>query len=559
MLRGLRGLTALTGLAAASSAAASPFRLVGAYELGAVDRLAALEAPAEDEADLALRLAGLAPDLDAQAAWTWQAAPGMRASCGPAKAPDGLGVVEAEAVATGLSPALVLVLERGEGGSTTPTAADIRVALGDGEPQVLLQPAVLPRHLAVRIGGEADLRAAQLVRTQVEMELCLEHKVGRGWVGGDTTRLRQAILLDPPDASRPDRKFFGGQRDPVPALLGPPDACLQRAEGLEERDAGGAGGSSLALVPTDVWGAGLRPCTASEQPGLRPTEGGAALPLHLGGQGGLPTVRPEAAWQELAIELHAATSTSTSTGTDTDTDTGAAQAADPLAGTELSVLLDGELLVDGVALQVPGAGPGERGLFDILAHVPHRYPTLGSPEDPDRYVVLVVPQWQLAEALARLEAGSPEAPRPRASTDQPLAVAEVLSRPELLFVQARDPARPAGAEWLELTEVMGQSGPSLRGWGYTAGLLAGREPAVTAGSRPPSWEQGLSAQRAREHSAVLGAVAVVLVVGLPGLVRVRELWSRVPEERADYWPGGVQPDQELQPDSPGTKIVEEQA
>ena len=52
----------------------------------------------------------------------------------------------------------------------------------------------------------------------------MEHKVGRGWTGADGDRLRQAFLLDPPDNNRPDRRYFGGQKDPVPGMLGPADA-----------------------------------------------------------------------------------------------------------------------------------------------------------------------------------------------------------------------------------------------------------------------------------------------------------------------------------------------
>ena len=66
----------------------------------------------------------------------------------------------------------------------------------------------------------------KLIRTQLEIELCLEHKVGRGWLGNDAENYGQAFLRDPPDHDRLDRKYFGGQRDPVPGLVGPSDACV---------------------------------------------------------------------------------------------------------------------------------------------------------------------------------------------------------------------------------------------------------------------------------------------------------------------------------------------
>ena len=196
----------------------------------------------------------------------WTAAPGMTRSCGPAKAPDGLGMFEAEALFDAQSPALAILLQAPPGGATLSTD-DVRVSLGIDGPQLRLYPAVSPRALAVSISGPGSLRHKQLVRTQLEMELCMEHKVGRGWIGGDGAALRQAFLLDPPAVGGADRKAFGGQRDPVPALLGPPDACLRREEGLEGGVVGGQGEGSLDLVPSDVWGASLRWCGPEETGG----------------------------------------------------------------------------------------------------------------------------------------------------------------------------------------------------------------------------------------------------------------------------------------------------
>ena len=143
-------------------------------------------------------------------------------SCGPAKAPDGLGVFEAEAMASGLSPTLAILLRREPDAPPRPPHADeLRVSLQDHGQRVTLQPATLPRALRVEITGGAEARYKQLTRTMIEKELCLEHKVGRAWIGALNTQgaLREAYLLDPPANSHVDRRFFGGQRDPVPALL----------------------------------------------------------------------------------------------------------------------------------------------------------------------------------------------------------------------------------------------------------------------------------------------------------------------------------------------------
>ena len=130
------------------------------------------------------------------------------------------------------------------------TNADVTVGLGVDQMAYTLQPMVMPRNLAINIDGyvepinpkepdaaaeeDTDLnsglfdtsRYQKLIRTQLEIELCLEHKVGRGWLGNDAEKLRQAFLLDPPDYDRLDRKYFGGQRDPIPGLIGPSDACV---------------------------------------------------------------------------------------------------------------------------------------------------------------------------------------------------------------------------------------------------------------------------------------------------------------------------------------------
>jgi hypothetical protein len=47
------------------------------------------------------------------------------------------------------------------------------------------------------------------------------------------------------------------------------------------------------------------------------------------------------------------------------------------------------------------------------------------------------------------------------------------------------------------------------------------------------------AQRALQQCLFQAAVAVLLLFVATGLVRIRDLWTRVPEERVEFWPGVV--------------------
>ncbi len=492
----------MSAILLAGLALATP-RLSGLYDLGALSVLD--DVPA------------------AERGFAWRPHASMSTSCGPAKAPDGLGVMEAEALAGGLSSALVILVTRPPGslppGSGAPGPESLRVALGEGEPQVLLQPMVDPRHLAVRVQGEATARHQQIVRTQLAMELCMEHKVGRSWTGRDAASLRQAFLLDPPDGGRPDRKSFGGQRDPVPALLGPADACLLgAAEGA--REASGRGEGSLDLVPSDVWGASLRSCGPEERPGA-PVGEDRRLPLVLE-DGAAP--RAPQRWSELTLTLGPA-------GSDEDV--------------RVDLSLDGETLLADEPL-FPEAGEAPRGLLDLLARVPRSFPTLQS--GGEELVVLIVPAWQIEEALARLEAGQPDQPRPRALAETRAALASVLSRPDRLFVQVRE----GEDRWLNLSAGLGGAGLGPRDWGFTAGLMSSRSPVVIVGPAGPGEQTGLLAHRALAQAVTLGAGAVVLLALLLGLRRLPELWTPVPRERADYWPGQSGPTPTPGADSPSS-------
>ena len=62
--------------------------------------------------------------------YLWRVPAGMEGSCGPAKMPMGLGKFEAEAVAQGLTPTLMLLLER-RGPARELAPADVSLEIGD--------------------------------------------------------------------------------------------------------------------------------------------------------------------------------------------------------------------------------------------------------------------------------------------------------------------------------------------------------------------------------------------------------------------------------------------
>lgn len=513
--------------ATAHTEQSAPWRLAALYDLSSVS---ALEAGAS----------GSGP--------VWTPTPEMTRSCGPAKAPDGLGVFEAEAMAAGLTPTLAILLRREPEAPARPLlASEVRVSLQQGEQRVLLQPASLPRALRVEISGGADGRQKQLLQTMLQTELCLEHKVGRAWIGGLNTQgaLREAFLLDPPANGRNDRRFFGGQRDPVPALLGPPDACFAWSGDLEA-DEGEAsskrvpGEASLDLIPSDIWGASIRWCGEGEDapaPSIsqpRPFPLTTSLPRYTAETPQQPNTR----WQRLILELN---------GGPKPEDVQLLATLDSAQpGTRPTPLTSGP-----TALIREDPETGKQGLLDVLAMVPKELPWLGWESEPYAYTLVLIPAWQVEEGLGRLALGDSDTPLagPRAMVRD--GVGWVLDHPEVLHVQiAPTGTQPdlgaageeemvelVAARWPDLMEPGGRIPRVLRTWGFPAGLLSGREPVALLGTRLPDWEQISKAQRSTYHSLFLGSALVSLLFATWGARRLRDLWSVVPEERVDYWPG----------------------
>jgi hypothetical protein len=353
-----------------------------------------------------------------QSDYLWRPSQNMEKSCGPSKSPDAMGMFEAEVVANQMSPALAIVLEHNAdttyvdqlGEECDPKTQqpcdpvprpsvvperDVTIGIGVEKSVYQLQPMVRPRNLAITVDGYVESEAEgeapssglfdtsryqKLIRTQLEIELCMEHKVGRGWLGNDKNRLRQAFLLDPPDNDRTDRKYFSGQRDPIPGLIGPPESCIVSSVELPKDSQASKGETSMNMTPSDIWGATLRECDKSMDVEGRPLLAPAkAISLGLTENGVRQARKLPPKWSGLNLQIEA------------------------LGNDEKDVFItavyNGEVLeaLDNVRLfPEPGA------MIDLLAHIPHSYPAIGTKDDPDRFVTLLVPNWQLSEGIRRL-------------------------------------------------------------------------------------------------------------------------------------------------------------
>jgi hypothetical protein len=236
-------------------------------------------------------------------------------------------------------------------------------------------------------GDETNLRYQQLVRTQVEVEMCMEHKVGRGWAGANQTQLRQAFLLRRADEDGTnDRRYFGGQRDPVAPYLGPSDACLNISSSLLETTmaAGGKGEGSTDLVPSDIWGAALRECGNHLALNAQVGNPSPMVPLTITEHGDTQARQPPQRWSEMVIQV--------SPGTRDEDISVSVSYEDKRLGEqwEPSLMVDQPLFEFQDELE---DGRRKGGMVDLLKDIPHIYPTVGPRYDPDRYVVLMIPNW----------------------------------------------------------------------------------------------------------------------------------------------------------------------
>ena len=199
--------------------------------------------------------------------------------------------------------------------------------------------------------------------------------------------------------------------------------------------------------------------------------------------------------------------------------------------------------------------PTSTDLTDVLALIPHRYPLVQDGYDPirassdtpgtDWYTVLLIPDWQLTQAITQLK----QAPWPPRGNGPSSGVTWILDHPDHLSVQVAPQAEHISAdlaavpnqqpaEWPDLlATAIGREWRAFRDWGYTVGLLQGRKPVMLPAQARPSWEVAQLAQRANlQGGFLIGLAGFLLVVGA-GSRRLRDLWTPIPKERADYWPG----------------------
>lgn len=450
-------------------------------------------------------------------AWLWQSYSEMDEACGLPKSPDGIGIMEAQAIATRATPALVVLLRRnGKAGAQKLDTRNVQIGMGRGKPEVRLAPTVLPRDLRVSVTGSGDVRLQQMVRTQLAMELCLEHKTGRRWAGGTALGLRQAFLLNsPPAGVGADNMFFRGQREAVSALLGPPRACQV---GVESEGAPTAGAtSSLRLVPADVWGAGLPHCP-EKSPARKDT---SLVPLWLGADKLLDPSEP----QLLRIDVSGESPDAATVSVSLD---------------DMVTLRDQDLRQRTGNSATPDA-PEVPGMVDILASVPSQYPHFVDAQGET--VALIIPDWQIAGALKRLsnDANSMEVAD---------AVGWLLRHPESLFVQIGDPDQRVLPN---LTSRYGAASDQALRWGFVAGGEAALGSVLTL-DRPATYTQTTEVHRRAEQALFLLCVAVTGLILPFGMWRLRELWAVVPEERMLFWP--EQPGEDAPDEAPATPALD---
>jgi len=529
MSRWMMGLAAAALVSPAS--AREGWELVSAYDVSAVEALKLLAGadPADIEADT----------------YVWVESGGMQHSCGNGKTPDGMGLFEAEAMANGQLPVLALVLQNHSGGRAI-SPHDVKVSLGRTEPEVFLQPALVPRSLAIDVSGSAPERYRQLVADQFQRYLCIEHKTGRAWQGGTREEVEQALLIRPPtpDPDATDRKFFGGQLSPVAPLLGPPDACLVKTPGLSNGPGGdrsGRGETSLQLVPADALGASLRWCRPNHEKGGHYYDGPRTVPMQLSETPEEHVDHAGRMWSKLEITVD---------GTPEFNEDGTGDGVYAL--TVEAKLSTGETSKDAEGRDVlpmdtiiarkplysrPDDPNGDPLLEDLVARVPYEYPTIGVEGDQDRYTVLLIPNWQVVEAVRRLHTDRITAGMDDGGLGIQDGVGWILNHPEFLFVQVPQENAAPDADWLNVAAPMAGGEAGLRSWGYPTGMLAGRAPIVALSNNEPTWQEAKTAQRATMQGFFLGGAGILAVFMLGGIGRVRELWTTVPEERVDFWPG----------------------
>ncbi|MDP2313216.1 MAG: hypothetical protein Q8P41_09950 [Pseudomonadota bacterium] len=450
--------------------------------------------------------------------FAWAPSPGMTASCGATRGPFGMGVPEAEAIASGRTPAVAILLEYWPARPHPLERDQVRILIDRvdppaGQPSLWrLEPAVLPRQLRVEIPPYANPVERDALQRAVEISLCLEHAVGRAWVGGTPGEVREALLAERPASTEDTERYFVGQGAPVPALLGAPDACI----------VGGAGAADspsprVKLDTAGVWGGRLRACAPdSEGPavivplGASPERDAVDAVHHIG----------TPAWQDVRLELGEDPAPCPA-GSVQRTVGGAA------AGVVTRICVDGAgdgaprpLRPDQPATTDPD---GASGYLDVVAALPATYPTLsydwdegGDAEEHVTYALLLVPAWQIAPALG---------------ADDP--VGALLSDPSMLSIQVYQAAEDHPEGWTELNFL--RAAPATTGFGYTLDPREARDPVVGVLDGALTSADAANAHGASVQAWFLASCAAIGLAVVLGIRRIPELWRPSPEVRLERW------------------------
>lgn len=475
------GSIALCGLAMSCVSAEKPtWRLVGFYD---ATTLLSQADPSGASAKLV----------------SWSVSPEMSQRCGPPGSPLGLGVPDTVAMASRLTPTLAVLLAREEDGEVARLSRDDlllqRVTDQDAAP-IRLEPAVMPYALRVSVNGGADDRLdaqdwmISAVQQQVATSICLEHKMGRAWTGGDREQVTEALLINERGAELSADLYYVGLGAPVPPLLGPETACIVDPEGEPTGRPVGLD-SDAELEPGDVWNASLPRCEDASAPMAT-----SQAPVYFGSQ---PLTEPlDDAWSTLAVTV---------------------------AGESLSYSLNGQPRLLSQQLSAYQDATSAEGNFpDVIGSLTRYYPTLHDlrasgmqiGQGGKSYALLIVPAWQLHGAEAQASDAD--------------AVGEVLSAPETVSVVVK-----GEDQWWEINPYRINPHLARLNWGYPLGGDVVEGPVAAVGAQPLSGAESSDAYRAPVQGIMAAAFVVIALLISGSLRRVSDLWRRAPELRLERW------------------------
>lgn len=458
--------------------------------------------------------------------FSWQADAIVEEACGRPKGPIGLGgAMDAEIMGRAAEPYLVALLA-GPADQRI-TVHDLMIFAGDTSRPQWLAPAVVPRVLSLdarispEVMGADATKMLQQLQSQLTVQLCLEHQVGRAWQGlgavdGMTDQVMQnTFMLDRVDHE--DRRLFVGQGIAVYPLLGPP--LWAPAWHAPLREPLEAAGAQLSAADLFAFRTPMRMPLKSDgswsDRWMRLEVGGAQCP---GCQW-----EPAPTWGLTRLQL-----------TVRKKDDGLGLSASYELGEGATwAWNNGEVVAIPRVEEVDGELV--ESLYDVLSAVPYEFPRVvarpvderGRPAGEPQLglALLMIPNWQLANARADLAGDY----RPLDGLDpEPVdAVGWFLEHPRELHIIDK----ATGVDLLAPVQ-----GSQWTRWGSTPGFRASASPIGLAGVEEITSSQQSAAVRAGAGHLVLVAVLLLLIFLVPGLLRVPDLWAPTPRERAWGWP-----------------------